>query len=43
MAAEPKDITELNLSWARTVDAIVSNSHDTAIWLKKLLDGSVLP
>lgn len=40
---EPKDITDLNLSWGRTSGAIVSNSHDTAIWLKKLLDGSLLP
>lgn len=40
---EPKDITELNLSWGRTSGAIFSNSHDTAIWLKKLLDGTLLP
>lgn len=40
---EPKDITELNLSWGRTAGAIISNSHDTALWLKKLLNGELLP
>lgn len=40
---EPKDVTELNLSWGRTAGAIISNSHDMAIWLRNLLNGKLLP
>ena len=40
---EPKDITQTNPSWANAAGAIVSTSHDMAIWFKKLLNGSILP
>lgn len=34
---EPKDITDKNISWANAAGAILSTSHDMAIWLKHLL------
>ncbi|CEG58290.1 TPA: beta-lactamase family protein [Legionella pneumophila] len=34
---EPKDITSQNMSWANAAGAIVSTSHDIAIWLRHLL------
>ncbi|MBI2786845.1 MAG: beta-lactamase family protein [Legionella longbeachae] len=34
---EPKDITDKNMSWGNAAGAIVSTSHDTAIWLRLLL------
>lgn len=41
---EPKDITNQNISWANTAGAIISTSHDTAIWLRHLLtDNNLLP
>ncbi len=39
---EPKDITDTNSSWANTAGAIVSTSHDMAIWLKNLLFNDAL-
>lgn len=39
---EPKDITNTNTSWANAAGAIVATSHDTAIWFRNLMDGSVL-
>ena len=41
---EPKDITSQNMSWANAAGAIVSTSHDTAMWLRHLLtDNDLLP
>ena len=41
---EPKDINNQNMSWANTAGAIISTSHDTAIWLRHLLtDNNLLP
>lgn len=39
---EPKDITDQNMSWANTAGALVSTSHDTAIWLRHLLTDNKL-
>lgn len=40
---EPKDVTDTNNSWANAAGAIVSTSHDMAIWFKKLSSGALLP
>lgn len=37
------DSTEYNMSEADAAGAIVSTSHDTAIWIKKLLTSDILP
>ena len=40
----PIDTTQFNISWADSAGAIISTSHDTAIWLRKLLFAkSLLP
>jgi len=31
---EPRDITDKNMSWGNSAGAILSTSHDTAIWLR---------
>ncbi len=40
---EPKDVTDNNMSWGNAAGAMISTSHDTAIWLRKLISGSLLP
>lgn len=40
---EPKDITETNHSYFNAAGALVSSSHDMAIWIKRLLLGGLLP
>lgn len=40
---EPKDITELNLSWANAAGGLVSTSHDITLWFRQLVNGSLLP
>jgi D-alanyl-D-alanine carboxypeptidase len=40
---EPKDITSFNASWANAAGGMISTSHDTALWLRQLLQGSLLP
>lgn len=40
---EPADISDFNMSWAQSAGSIYSNSHDTALWMKKLFSGKVLP
>jgi D-alanyl-D-alanine carboxypeptidase len=39
---EPMDITNTNNSWASTAGAMVSTSHDTAVWFYHLMHGNVL-
>jgi len=39
----PTDATNYNMSMADAAGAIVSTSHDTAIWLRRLFNGSILP
>lgn len=40
---EPRDVTYINMSMAGAAGAIVSTTHDTAIWMKKLMTGYILP
>ena len=40
---EPKDVTEANMSWANSAGAVVSTSHDMAMWFRVLLSGRLLP
>jgi len=40
---EVKDVTYFNNSWGHGAGGVISTTHDTAIWLKKLLNGSLLP
>lgn len=40
---EPKDVTDSNMSWGNAAGAMISTSHDVAIWFRKLANGSLLP
>lgn len=40
---EVKDVTYFNNSWGHGAGAMISTTHDTAIWLKKILNGTLLP
>lgn len=40
---EPTDITETNHSWANAAGAMVSTSHDMAIWFQHLIQGQLFP
>ena len=42
-ANPPRDVTEVNMSVADSAGALVSTSHDIAIWFKTFLSGSLLP
>lgn len=39
----PLDVTSYNFSYGDAAFAMISTSHDIAIWLRKLVDGSLLP
>ncbi|MFC3907914.1 serine hydrolase domain-containing protein [Legionella dresdenensis] len=40
---EPKDITDFSHSWTNAAGGMVATSHDTALWIKALAQGYILP